>query len=350
MKYTSLKFDAQLLYMDKPEAIVKELTSFLSDLKISPQSIAMIEVYAVINNNDDYLSCSSTLTSALSQIYKEQPPAHSLVAQKPVQNPDDALMRISICDENLSLKHKIFQKHHYSLIMSNDEKIILSGAISFNWTNDMMRNVQSSFDFIEQLLDHEEMHMGHIAHQVNYIEGINSKDKEPSTGWNNQQILDEIRKLYFDPTLFKHGYPVQTYANTTAGNYITSFVAAVKDGFPTAQFDLGIQSGKNETIISYVPGLNKAMIGNLCSESESSMQEQLHSGINNLKQVVEESGLNVSDIFDEIKITIVDENDLETVEKEIVNIIKANKLTILNASLKGGDKIEIEAFITATRK
>ncbi|MCT4586525.1 MAG: hypothetical protein N4A71_01755 [Carboxylicivirga sp.] len=340
MKYTSLKIDAQLLYMDKPEAISKELTSFLSDLKIPAKSVALIEVYATISNRDDYASCSSTLTDALSNIYKDELPAHRLIANKPVQSSEGALFRISLCSSPEKLEYKTFQKHHYSLINNNGEKTVISGAISFDWDNDAMRSIQSSLDFVEQLLDHEEMHFGHIARQVNYLEDINSDSKEVSTGWNILQTLDEIRQLYFDPTLFKHGYPLQSYANVNAGRYVTAFIASAKDGFPTAR----LVTNEDETLITSIPGLNTSIIGNFCNELKTSTQEQLSAGINQLKKLLEESNLSFNKAIDEIKVTISDEKDLNLVEKEINDNLTYNKLTLLQAQLKGDLKVDIEVF------
>ena len=164
--------------MDKTDEINREISSFLSDLSIAPSTIVKVECHAPVNNNDEYTTCSASFDSVLSGVFEEKIPANLFVDQQLADDPSKTLLNFCICDESaFSIEYKEFQKHHYCLVKNNDENILISGGITFDESDDMLRLVQSTFDFMEQLLDHEEMHFGHLACQSNFITDLQGKDK-----------------------------------------------------------------------------------------------------------------------------------------------------------------------------
>jgi hypothetical protein len=346
MKYTSFKIDAQLLFMDKTNEISQEISSFLSDLSIAPTTIVKVECFAPVSNQDEYLTCSIAFNSVLTEVFKKQIPANLFVAQSLAEDPQKVLLKFCMCDEKaFSIEYKEFQKHAYCLVKNNEENILISGGIAFNQSEDRLRLVQSTFDFIEQLLDHEEMHFGHLAYQANYTNDISSDKKDKNTGWTNIQTIEEIRSLYFDPNLFKHGYPLQHTSHLNTDGFIIDFIATSKDGFPTAQYNLGTEA--NRTQNCFIPGLKKLYINSPVDLIGSTSEEQLLSAIDTLKALLDNCGKKTSEIIDEIKLNISDIADLKLIKQLINEQIKTNKLVLFHAPLQSNDlKIDIEAVVS----
>ncbi|WP_289053243.1 hypothetical protein [Carboxylicivirga marina] len=349
MKYTSLKIDSNLFYMDKADEITKEILSLLSDLNISTLSIVKIECILPVHTPDELVTCSEAFSSVLQTVFEKQQPANTLLAQELINSNNKAMLRFTICDDHeTKIEYKEFQKHNYCLLTKLDEKVLVSGGIHFQSSSDALRSVQQTFDFVEQLLDHEEMHFGHIAHQSNYLSDIQSDNKDPLTGWTTLQTIEEIRSLYYDPNLFKHGYPLQVINHIQTEDFITDFIAAYKDGFPTAQFDQNDSSEQTQSC--YIRGLNQVFVNPTIDEACSSSEEQLNTALKNIKEILKASTKQTSDVFEEIKITIANKNDFEIIEQLVAKSVDTNKLSLFAGPLKDASlKVSIEAIATIVR-
>lgn len=335
MKYTSLKIDASLLFIDKPEIINTEISSFITDLAIPPTNIAKIDCYVSISNQDEYLTCQTAFTSALNLLFGKKLPANTLIDLKPTEAANKALIRLSIVDSNkATVECKEFQKHAYSLVTVGDEKILFSGNIGFPKSGDLLRNIQSTYDFAEQLLDHEEMHFGHIALLNDYIEHLNEDAPSASTGWSNVETLEEVRSLYFDPVLFKHGSPLQLINNIQHGEFHLDFIAATKDGFPTAQCFKSDNASEGSTQYCYIPGLRKIFSGNLNDGSGTTIEKQLQLVTNRVKNIMNTCCVEANKTIDELKITLPDTNQSTILQNEMANLLTANKIYFFEAPLK----------------
>ncbi|MCU4155166.1 hypothetical protein J1N10_04215 [Carboxylicivirga sp. A043] len=344
MKYTSLRLDAQLLFMDKTDELTKEIQSFLSDLSIATNTIVKVECYASVNNQDEYTTCLDAFNTVLTSVFNKQKPAKLFIAQSLADDAQKALFKFSICDDKeYSIEYKEFQKHPYCLVSRNEENILISGGISFDSTIDTLRLVQSTFDFMEQLLDHEEMHFGHVAYQANFINDIQSTKKDATTGWTKAQTIDEIRALYFDPNLFRHGYPLQHNSHISTSGFIIDFMASSKDGFPTAQYNLNTQAEQTQNC--FIPGLKKLLIKPQVNHEKTSCELQLKSALNTVKTTIDNCGKEIDDMIDEIKVTISDKNNLDGIEAIISDTIKTNKLVLFHSPLQSTDlKVDIEVI------
>jgi hypothetical protein len=184
-----------------------------------------------------------------------------------------------------------------------------------------------------------------LAYQANYTNDISSDKKDKNTGWTNIQTIEEIRSLYFDPNLFKHGYPLQHTSHLNTDGFIIDFIATSKDGFPTAQYNLGTEA--NRTQNCFIPGLKKLYINSPVDLIGSTSEEQLLSAIDTLKALLDNCGKKTSEIIDEIKLNISDIADLKLIKQLINEQIKTNKLVLFHAPLQSNDlKIDIEAVVS----
>lgn len=345
MKYTFFEIDAESLFMDKPDVFASGLEAYLKDFKIDSGLIVKLECYLSVSNKDEYLTCYNTFYTSLSKSFKKQSPAAILIAQKPITKNGKAILRITICDEeNVVVKHKQFQKHPYTLIQIQNELIIFSGGIAYDDANDTLRSVQGAYDFVEQLLDHEDMHFGQICHQWNYMENIESKLTDPHTSWTNIQVVNEIRNLYFDPTLFKYGYPLQSHIGINEGGFITDFVASAKDGFATAQVK---SSDQQITKAIYLPALNEVHIDSRRAElpDNASLIEQTNAAINELNILLKDCDI-TNGVVSDLKVFLRKKEDFEVVSTIIDEAWPAKNVIYLQANAPDeGLLITIEGII-----
>jgi len=345
MKYTLFEIDSESLFLDKPETFASHLSSILNDNKIDKKSIAKIECWLSILNDEDYAICYNTFYAALPECFKNQYPAATLIAQAPLTSNNKTLIKVSLCNnKDNTIEHKVFQKHPYTVIRNQNESLILSGGIRYQAIDDTLRSVQGAYDFAEQLLDHEEMHFGQICHQWNYMPKIESPLTDPHTNWTNSQTITEIRNLYFDPSLFRHGYPMQNDIGLNSGGFITDFIAASKDGFPTAQIK-GNAEDNNQLI--YIPLLDEIHIKSCPSaeQSNTSITEQTDMAVQALQKLLKENNLLANPIL-EIKIFISKKSDFNTVHSILAETLEPESILVLQAQTANTKAlIAIEAIL-----
>lgn len=326
MKYTSFKTPLENLYLNKHEAITKEFKEFLKDLKISINSIVKIDCYISSSETEELKTAQETLLSTLKSVFKKAP-AHSLLPQDIIPSSKQATFNIQLNnDTDVTIEYKVFQKHPYTVVQANGEKLIYSGGIEFNLDNDSLRNIQLAYDFAEQLLDHEEMHFGHIAYQNNYLKNIDSLVVDPRSEWTPYQALNSIKTFYYDPTLFKNGYPLQNDRNQNAGNCLIDFVACQKEAFPSAQF---LSNNNDETSLVYIPAIKQCIYKGLSSEANTA-SAQLKAIKNEFDTACSNAPLKLTNCFDELKVYLSDEIDIESIKNVVNDLFETDKLTILN--------------------
>ncbi|MBS2213026.1 hypothetical protein KEM09_16530 [Carboxylicivirga mesophila] len=345
MKHTSLKIDSSLLLLGKTKEISEELSSFIADLNLNKACIAKLECYISLDSSDDIISCQTHLTDSFKQLFGEHIPAFSLINQQAADISNKALLKLTLFDEPDSVVScKEFQKHPYTVVTINDDKLVFSGGIHFTEEKDILRSIQLSYDFAEQLLDHEEMHMGHLATVSNYMEDLEGKNIA-STGWSNLATLEEVRSLYFDPTLFKHGYPLLLNNSIKTGAFCIDFIAASKDGFPTAQYQ---KNTNGLTQSCYLPCLQKVLIGNLSTQQANSIDEQIDFYKTAIEAVI--SNYSSSEILiEELKILLTNPDLAQLVEDELTNLLHQNKTSVFHTqSNKAEHWFDIEVIASVT--
>ncbi|WP_439182012.1 hypothetical protein [Carboxylicivirga taeanensis] len=344
MKYTSLKLDTSLFLLEKANEIHNELSAFLSDLSISTASIIKVDCYLPMTNKDEYTACHSAFESTMAQLFGSSKPANTLINQETVGAGNQAIFRIGLIDpKKARVTHKQFQKHAYTLVEINDEKVLLSGNIHFD-TSDELRNIQLAYDFAEQLLDHEEMNLGHMALLSDYIkQAEKSRTDDESTN-----MAEEVRTLYFDPVLFKHGYPLQLKNNSRQSGYTIDFIAASKDGFPTAQYAFQNNEDKHSTVGCYLPALQKIFIGNIPLSSGTEVQNKTQEVVNGIADILKNYS-KTTNVIDEIKVRVADAAQVRAIEDQFTKQLPPHKLTVLKPTAQqSADSFIAEVIVTST--
>ncbi|GEM_PF-4414573 len=329
MKFTALKINPEALYLNKTDIIINEINSFLSDLSINKGIIAKIDCIVPVIDKEGYDTCYNTLKEVCTSLFKDAVPAFSLLPIKSNDGEQCTFQFTLINDSKAELVFKEFQKHHYTVVNIKEETLLFSGAINFNYENDFLRSVQAAHDFGEQLLDYEELHLGHIAVQRNYIENINGA-ADKATGWDNYKTLNEVQQLYQDPELFKHGFPLQLSYGATFGGCTIDFLACSKAGFPGSQFT----SSEAQSQLCYIPALKQAFVGRLSSSSSDSINIQVEDMINQAIDLCTLAKKETSDKCEEIRVYLSNNMNTTEIEKSISNKLNYNKISFYICNLK----------------
>jgi len=231
--FHNLSINTNHLLLGKTEVLKSDVQFYIKNKAINLKQIVNIELSLDINHSEELETAQNNLKELLKSIFNKQIPAFSILPQTNLEYTDGQL-RMIVCDSSeYSIAFKEFQKHYYTLCQSPKNKIIISGGIHFNEHQDILRSAQLGFDFMEQLLDYEEMHFGHIINQSIKINEhyLNNNDSQI----NNWELIDQVRQLYFDPNLFKQNFPSLSLTASKTGGFICQFIAASKDTFPIHQ-------------------------------------------------------------------------------------------------------------------
>ncbi|MCU4163247.1 hypothetical protein [Carboxylicivirga caseinilyticus] len=229
----SINIDSTKILTGKNDAISKSVFTFFSNHNINPKQIVKIDLLIDIQIEEDYTSLESNLEELIALLIQKKISAYSIIPSTNLLK-NEATLLLTVCTgNNLKIEHKEFQKLPYTFCSDPQNRILYAGNIRFNENNDLMRSTQLAFDFAEQLLDHEEMHFGHVNFMHTHLDKsfINHTSSHQST-WD---VINQIKELYFDPSLFAQSIPPLSLNSMNTGGIQVSFTAAQKDTFPSHQ-------------------------------------------------------------------------------------------------------------------
>ncbi len=341
LQYHIINFNDNNLLSGRIDELQAIINSSLKTNNIKPSDILCIEAYTDISSLDDYSYCKQQMGLALKKVGQGKTPAYYLFPQVTGDGESKFVITYQEGVDN-QIEHKIFQKHNYTICNTSSGKILFSGQIDFNEQNDPLRSTQLVYDFMEQLLDHEEMHFGHMIQCNTCIDQIFLSDKYD--GMDAWQLLDQVQNLYFDPTLFKNNYPSLGTSSMLTAGISGQFIAAVKDSFPIHQAFVLNNNIQVENSVQ-IPDWNQILIAGV--DSSSSSDEQADNIISQTKACVNflQKLLSVDSDYEleYLKIFLKDFNDYEDTKLIIEQQLSSNNyLFILSDKADPQRLIKIE--------
>ncbi|MCU4175866.1 hypothetical protein [Carboxylicivirga sp. N1Y90] len=358
LKYYTTEFDSQLLLIGKHQELSKNFNAFFTSKGLDMDRALKFEVFVDVQLDDDLVSANENLGITLAHISKKGCPSYAISALKPLDNDKEAKLIITYCnDAYYKIEYKDFQKKPYTLVSDKSEKYLFSGGISSINGRDTLGNIQLAFDFTEQLLDHEEMHFGHLIN-INYLledKGV-KKDFEGHT-WTYAEMVQQVSQLYFDPTLFKGAYPTSSLMSNALNGVNLQFIAGSKDSFSINQ---KVDSSANieevsASQLSYVNEMNTLFISGISSSmlskgKKGNIIQQTEACINEIKNCIAGSGFadDADSTFDVIKVYLSKNSNFEDVKLMLEQQIKATNYLYLLADLPNKDDLlMIEGVVAA---
>lgn len=219
--------------------------------------IASVELLVNIKDVVELEEAQNHLRELLSRIFNTKVPAFSVLPDT-MAAVDTGILKLAVCkNKDYKLNYLEYQKHPYTVCQSSTDKVVISGGICFDIQSDLLRSTQMGFDFIEQLLDREEMHFGHIVNQSIQI-GANCIG-DSQVCHDAGVLINQVLQLYCDPALFKQGYAPLNIASSNISGMSFRFVAAAKEAMPIHQVVEYMSENSYKTSISYVNNWGSAV-------------------------------------------------------------------------------------------
>nr|WP_319400369.1 hypothetical protein [uncultured Carboxylicivirga sp.] len=342
LKYLSIKTISQDFLSGNIDNIAQELLSTLKSNSIDKRQIVKIDLVYSSSDQKHYPIIENNFEETLTRLYKKHKPSHEILINESTDL-DGSIFQLTVCmDENCKIEHKEFQKFTYTLVSDNQQKLLFASSIRFNQDNDLIRNTQLVFDFAEQLLDHEEMHFGHV---INFKIRLNKSDNLDRRAEFN--TINQIKDLYLNPELFNQSQSpfLMTTGYKTEGIEL-SFKAAQKDNFP-------IHQTKHTSVKGYTTSVSKQNELNqqyfsISSESSSidniiTQTNECCKRINTLKK---DSAANHITL-DHIYVYYANNDDLNDIKTIITQELKTTNLYFIKSQLKDPQAlIAIEGVFT----
>jgi len=330
LSFQGINIETNQLVIGKTDSASKNLSIFLKNNTIDVKQIAKIDVYIDLNDKQDYLNTDSNLQEVLSKVFGKHIPAYSITTCKNLSSQKTTLL-LTICnDRSCKIEHKEFQKFPYTLCSKEETKLLISGGIHFDEDNDLLRSTQMAFDFAEQLLDHEEMHFGH----VDFLNGqIEKSDLNQTLHDNNSwSTVEQIKELYFDPELFNQNLPPLNLSTVNNSGISLTFSSASKDTFPVHQ--VKTNSGISSSIVK--DWQQAKFSANTLVKTNSNIISQTKEIINLIKETVrKDTDSNISELkFDLLRIYLPSEADFADAEMIIKQQCNANQYVFLQSELQ----------------
>lgn len=281
VNYYRTEFDSALLLVGKHEILKNYLFEFLSENRLDVDRIANLEINIDVQAEDDLQCAYDNLLITIGLLTKKIPSITITPIKSPATNDESTLLITYFNDEQIELYYKVFQKKHYVVVLNGKEKLLYSGGIRFNIGRSALENIQLAFDFTEQLLDHEEMHFGHLIHLNYAVEDFGTEQVFEGNNSDYADMVEKVCQLYFDPVLFQRTYPSSSIIGTDLGGMQMCFVAGSKDSFSINQVteDYSFDKQTPTAPFSYLKDMNQIFISGI---SPSMFNEEV--GDNIIKQ------------------------------------------------------------------
>ncbi len=351
------------------------------------ENIVKLNVFLKTEGDVDFFEIKEDVGNFISKIFSANIPAFTVIAQPPLSGNNILLEGHVLKDrEGVKIERHQFSKHKYVVVSCNNGKRreIYSGGISIDDSRIFIFDCQKVFDFAEQLLGREEMNFGNIVRQWNYIPSILAINKFEGNALQNYQIFNDIRALYYNPELFKNGYPAATGIGCNYGSVTIDFVAiqtedntsVISVNSPVQQNAynytekvlegeaLSTESGKKPSlfergkIVSY-PDKNYVYISGTASIkgektiSEDDVKSQTKITIQNIQELTMKENLKNLDItgddsptYDYVRVYVKNRNNYSAVKQIVEQNMKVKDIVYVEADIcRNNLLVEIEADI-----
>ncbi len=200
--------------------------STLLDIKkqLEGHKIFKIDVFLHSNNSEEYLNECDIINTYIKEIFKGEIPATTYISNDPAFNDDVLFSCQSNNDNSIKINFKKLLNHHYTTIEHKDGIELISGGIHFNESSQLL-SFQRAFDFAEQLLMAEDMNFGNLYRQWNYIPSINEISDFNNSSKSNFEIINELKSIFTDESIYKNGYPSVSDIGINLGGMTIDFMA-----------------------------------------------------------------------------------------------------------------------------
>jgi len=353
----------------------------------SLNGLIKLNIFLNSRNDAEFFDLREEAVSLIEDIFEGNIPAYTIISEPPLSG-NDVLLEGKVMNAGPSVKieRHTFNKHNY-VVVSYDEgkrREMYTGGIASSPSDDFIFGCQKVFDFAEQLLMKEDMTFGNVVRQWNYVPQILDMNKMEGRLLQNYQIFNDIRAFFYNPELFRNGYPAATGIGSGNGSVTIDIIAVMVDDEKTviplknpgqqnaysysekvlAGEPLSTETGKKPPLFErgklvrykdeeqiYVSGT--ASIKGEQTVAIDNVKEQTEVTIDNIMELtssenLERSGLkiNAAPVFDYVRVYVKNKNDYSIVKSVVEEKMNTKNIVFVEADIcRDNLLVEIEADI-----
>lgn len=197
--------------------------------------ILKLSVFFHPENVNDYLSQHQKLNEVIKLYFGPQLPTFSIITDFPE---GDYCISIEafVCtnSEKYLMERKSFDGYNYTVLSYNNHKEIYAAGICLQdfdeKESDILQHAEHAFLISSKILAIEGLNFGNAIRIWNYIEDIAGTQQRENNLYQNYQVFNDVRTLYYSKCEFKNGYPSSTGIGMAKGGIIIEFIAIDSTG------------------------------------------------------------------------------------------------------------------------
>lgn len=308
----------------------------INNIETKNSNYHVLKLSFYLNSLDEghYNKEYETVFKIVKTYFKENIPAVTIVPLSTSSSDVFTIESVLQLKTEGKVRYKKLFNHNYTTVELNNSTELFSGGISFNEV-DKLYAIQKTLDFVEQILDAEEMTFDALYKQNNYIGAI-SEDK--------QSTLKDMLNFYYGEAKFIDGRPLNMFIGTKLENLTVDICA----------LNYGDEESAHKTIgnLKCVNSAEPIIISVKSSDKDDVELQTLHI-INELFAELEsittnsEKETSIEEDFKLIKAFVKNESDINSVSVYLNDALPSTPKLIIAADSADKNKlIEIESIVS----
>lgn len=175
-------------------------------------------LFADIQDNEIYRTCFKQARALIEEMYPQNTPVFTLVAQAPVDGSGLVLeVHYLSPDPDWEIEARQVNSCYYLKIRGEEGTAVFLGTTHLACLGGYTQNqAELVFEDISMVMKQEKLVLDQIVRQWNYIEHITAVED----GRQNYQQFNDARSHFYAPGKWQTGFPAATGIGTTAGGVI----------------------------------------------------------------------------------------------------------------------------------
>jgi len=195
--------------------------------------VLKLTVFIHSRSGADFLAGRARVAAALKKLFQGNPPPSSVVAQSPEEGLDVALYAEALPPESgeAVLAYRLLEGLRYGAVQYPDYKEIFGAGLTadLRFRGTPARSAES-FRLMARILETEQMSVGNVVRQWNYIEGLLRRGTSASGSRQTYQDFNDARRRFYGGGRFSAGYPAATGIGQARGGVLVEFQAVSPGG------------------------------------------------------------------------------------------------------------------------
>jgi enamine deaminase RidA (YjgF/YER057c/UK114 family) len=216
---------------------IDQLTAILAPKESLVSRILKLTLFIHSEDNADFQRKRYQVTRILKDFFRGDLPPFSIIAQPPEGGFEVALYTEALSPEtvNATIHYKLTEEITYCSVQYGSYREVYGAGLTVgNRLRGTRNQSTAAFQLMKHILEKEQMVLGDIVRQWNYIEDILHIRPTPSGNRQNYQEFNDVRHQFYSDSFFPAGFPAATGIGMKHGGVVLEFQALL----PSDRLDL----------------------------------------------------------------------------------------------------------------